>query len=170
MATFENYFIGNPKLSYEAMNPYYKLCDRIDVVEKILNAFHLTDRHAHIINGHVPVKSKEGESPTRAEGRLFVIDGGIAKSYQDKTGIAGYTLIFNSHHIALAEHKDFNGLTNELETYSPHVETVDRYEHRVLIGDTDEGHEYAALIESLHDLIDAYMRGEMKETLVDPID
>ena len=74
-------------------------------------------------------------------------------------------LIFNSHHIALAEHQDFDGLTNGLETYSPHVETVDRYERRFLIGDTDKGKADQKLIDHLHELIRAYKRGEMKESL-----
>lgn len=150
------------------MNPYYSLVEKEDVVDYILDAFDLKHPHAHIINGHVPVKSKDGQSPKKANNKLFVIDGGIAKSYHSKTGIAGYTLIFNSHHIALAEHQDFDWLTNGLETYSPHVETVDRYERRFLIGDTDTGKMYQKTIDYLHDLIRAYKRGEMKENILRP--
>lgn len=165
MATFENYFVGDKTLGKEKMNPYYSLCDNEDVADYLLEAFDMSHPHAHIINGHVPVKSKEGQSPKKANNKLFVIDGGIAKSYHSKTGIAGYTLIFNSHHIALAEHQDFDGLTNGLETYSPHVETVDRYERRFLIGDTDKGKVDQRMIDHLHELIRAYKRGEIKESL-----
>lgn len=165
MSSFENYFVGNKKLAHEAMNPYFALCDHEDIVDKILKEFGLGTEHTHVINGHVPVKIKEGQTPQRANGKLFVIDGGIAKSFHTKTGIAGYTLIYNSHHIALAEHQDFAGLTNDLERYSPHVETVDRYPSRVLIRDTDRGKEYAELILALQKLMDAYTQGVLKEKL-----
>lgn len=165
MSSFENYFIGSKKLAHEPMNPYFELCDNEKIVDKILTEFGLPLEYAHIINGHVPVKIKDGQTPDRANGKLFVIDGGIAKSYHKRTGIAGYTLIYNSHHIALAEHQDFEGLTHELETYSPHVETVDRYPYRVLIGHTDEGQEYEEIIKALHKLIEAYNLGILKEDL-----
>ncbi|MDD7593397.1 MAG: fructose-1,6-bisphosphatase [Peptoniphilaceae bacterium] len=164
MATFENNFVGDKALAKEELNPYYELCNDERVVDRIFEMFDLEKEHAHIVNGHVPVKIKEGQTPMRANGKLFVIDGGIAKSYQAKTGIAGYTLIFNSHHIALAEHQDFDRLTHDLETYSPVVTTMDRYERRVLIADTDEGHANGHLIESLHDLMHAYATGELKES------
>lgn len=164
MATFENNFVGDKGLGKEILNPYYELIDKEEVATRILETFDLAAEHAHIVNGHVPVKCKEGQSPKRAGGKVFVIDGGIAKSYHSKTGIAGYTLIFNSHHIALAEHRDFEGLTNDPETYSPEVSTVDRYDHRVLNAETDEGKQSAHMISRLKDLIQAYNRGEIRET------
>lgn len=167
MATFENYFIGDPKLGKEEKNPYFRLSAEEAVAKKILAAFELDPDKGHIINGHVPVLLKDGQTPMRANGRLFVIDGGIAKAYQKKTGIAGYTLIYNSHHIALCEHTDFNALSNELETYTPRVETMDRYDNRVLIGDTDEGKEYKAKITALRQLINAYTAGLLKESILD---
>lgn len=168
MATFENYFVDDPELGHESFNPYFELSGEEAVCDKILAEFGLQDGHNHIINGHVPVKSKDGQTPMRANGKLFVIDGGIAKAYQKKTGIAGYTLIYNSHHIALAVHNDFEALQNELETYSPNVQTVDRMSKRMLIADTDLGAEYARRIEDLNALIHAYTTGALKEKIVRP--
>lgn len=163
MATFERYFIKDKSLHKESYNPYFKLSADEEVCLRILEEFGLDSKHSHIINGHVPVKTIHGEQPIRANGKLFVIDGGIAKSYHEKTGISGYTLIFNSHHIALAEHDDYEALQNEIENYSPKVSTVDRMEKRMLIGDTDQGKLYKERIDYLQLLIEAYTCGAIKE-------
>lgn len=163
MATFERYFLDDKALHKEDYNPYFVFSEDEEVCLRILKDFGLTSKHSHIINGHVPVKASSGEKPMKGNGRLFVIDGGIAKSYHKKTGINGYTLIFNSHHIALAEHDDYDALQNEIETYSPNVMTVDRMDNRMLIGDTDEGKTYRERIGYLKGLMRAYTRGEMKE-------
>lgn len=166
MATFENYFVGDKELCHEDLNPYYALTYDPEVCEKILEEFGLDRKKSHIINGHIPVKIKDGENPIRANGRLFVIDGGIAKAYQEKTGLAGYTLIFNSHHLALAEHKDYVKITDDLESYAPQVRTVDRYARRFLTGDTDQGRIYQTQIDQLRKLIEAYNNGVLKEQYV----
>lgn len=165
MATFENYFVNISALRKEHYNPYYKLSNDPAICDKILKEFGLPGEKSHIINGHVPVKLKDGQTAMRAGGKLFVIDGGIAKSYREKTGIAGYTLIFNSHHIALAQHNNAAALENEIETYSPEVHTVDRMAHRVLIGDTDQGAYYKERIEFLEELIKCYNLGIFREGL-----
>ena len=92
---------------------------------------------SHIINGHVPVKLKDGEKPVKAGGKLFVIDGGLSKSYQSTTGIAGYTLIYNSHHLALAEHMPFDPKKDS----TPKVSVVEKLKTRVMVADTDKGQE-----------------------------
>ncbi len=166
MATFERYFVDDEDLKKENQNPYFKLSREEEVCNRILEEFGLSTHHGHIINGHMPVNLKKGDKPVRANGKLFVIDGGIAKPYQEKTGIAGYTLIFNSHHLALAMHSDYNALSNDLETYAPQVETVDRYSRRVLIADTDLGKKFKDRITVLHTLMDAYTDGIIKETIV----
>ena len=84
----------------ETMNPYYQLSEEEETCDMILKEFGLPTKGSHIINGHMPVKIKSGETPIRAGGKLFIIDGGLSKAYQERTGIAGYTLIFNSHHLA----------------------------------------------------------------------
>lgn len=108
MTIFEHYFVEDKEASRERMNPYYKLSVQEKYCDMILEEFGLTTTGSHIINGHVPVKIKDGETPIKAGGKLFIIDGGLSKAYQGKTGIAGYTLIFNSRHLALAEHKPFD--------------------------------------------------------------
>lgn len=109
MTTFEHYFVADKALQREHMNPYYKLSQKEEVCDRIFEEFGLSKQGSHIINGHVPVKIKDGETPVKANGKLFVIDGGLSKAYQKYTGIAGYTLIYNSNHLALAELKPFTG-------------------------------------------------------------
>lgn len=161
MATFENYFIADKAAAKENMNPYYKLSIKEECCDKILKEFGLPAEGSHIINGHVPVKLKDGESPIKGNGKLYVIDGGLSKSYQPKTGIAGYTLIFNSRHLALAEHKPFD--RNHENT--PKVTIVEKMKNRVMVADTDTGKELAAKIADLKELVAAYRGGVIKEKL-----
>ncbi|WP_367569385.1 fructose-1,6-bisphosphatase [Lacrimispora sp.] len=159
MTTFEHYFIESPVAHKEPMNPYYKLSVKEEYCDKILEEFGLSKEGSHIINGHVPVKIKEGESPVKSGGKLFIIDGGLSKAYQSKTGIAGYTLIYNSNHLALAEHKPFD--PNKEST--PRVSVVENMKKRVMVADTDKGAELAVHIEDLKELVTAYREGILKE-------
>ena len=161
MATFENYFIADKTAGKENMNPYYRLSIKEEFCDKILKEFGLPVEGSHIINGHVPVKLKDGESPVKGGGKLFVIDGGLSKSYQPKTGIAGYTLIFNSRHLALAEHKPFE---RDKEN-TPKVTIVEKMKNRVMVADTDTGKELAAKIADLKELVAAYRGGILKEKM-----
>jgi len=130
-----------------------------ETCDRILEEFGLPKKGSHIINGHVPVKIKEGESPVKAGGKLFLIDGGLSKAYQTKTGIAGYTLIYNSNHLALAEHKPFD--PNKEST--PKVSVVENMKNRVMVADTDKGAELAERIADLKELVAAYRDGVIKE-------
>lgn len=159
MATFESRFIGDKELSRERMNAYYLLSRDEKTVVRILREFGLSQGNGHIINGHVPVKKLEGELPYRANGKLFTIDGGLAKSYREKTGIAGYTLIYNSQSIALAEHMPF--VAGEEST--PRVEVVERMDPRVRVRDTDNGALIEEQIADLKELLYAYRDGRIKE-------
>lgn len=159
MATFENYFLAEPELKKERMNPYYRLSVQEEHCDRILEEFGFSTAGSHIINGHVPVKIKDGETPVKAGGKLFIIDGGLSKAYQGKTGIAGYTLIFNSRHLALAEHKPFDP-SQEL---TPRVSIVEKMRKRIRVADTDEGRELAGRIEDLKELLEAYRKGVLKE-------
>lgn len=161
MATFENYFVEDKATHKENYNPYYKLSQQVEYCDKILREFGLPVKGSHIINGHVPVKLKEGETPVKAGGKLYVIDGGLSKAYQSKTGIAGYTLIYNSHHLALAEHKPFD--PNRENT--PKVSIVEKMKRRVMVADTDKGAELALQIEDLKELVSAYREGVLKERI-----
>lgn len=162
MTTFEHYFIESKETHKEAMNPYYKLSIKEEYCNRILEEFGLPVKGGHIINGHVPVKIKDGETPIKANGKLYIIDGGLSKAYQSKTGIAGYTLIYNSNHLALAEHKPF--LPGKENT--PRVTIVEKMKTRVMVGDTDLGRELAARIDDLKELVNAYREGILKEKMV----
>lgn len=159
--SFEHYFIEDPEVMRETMNPYYQLSEEEETCDMILKEFGLPTKGSHIINGHMPVKIKSGETPIRAGGMLFIIDGGLSKAYQERTGIAGYTLIFNSHHLALAEHKPFDP---ERER-TPKVYIVEKMQKRITVADTDEGKELAGRIEDLKELLKAYRSGLLKERI-----
>lgn len=165
MATFERYFLADPRTHQEAMNPYYKYRDRDTTAHKILTAFGLDPDRAHIINGHVPVKVKKGENPVKASGRLLVIDGGFSKAYQEKTGIAGYTLISNSYGLLLASHEPFESTRKAIEEgqdLRSRTDILETNAERILIKDTDQGLEMQSQIKDLTDLVNAYRAGELQ--------
>ena len=161
MTIFEHYFVEDKEASRERMNPYYKLSVQEKYCDMILEEFGLTTTGSHIINVHVPVKIKDGETPIKAGGKLFIIDGGLSKAYQGKTGIAGYTLIFNSRHLALAEHKPFDPKKES----TPKVSIVEKMRKRIMVADTDDGKELARRIEDLKELVAAYRKGALKERI-----
>lgn len=160
MSFFERIFIEEKSLHQEHYNAYYKFCEDKKVCEGILEEFGIDKEKGHIINGHVPVKIKEGESPVKAQGKLFVIDGGISKAYQNTTGIAGYTLIYDSHCLSLAEHKAY--VPGEKQQ-TPKVKIVEKMEKRVNIADIDKGKEIWEEICELQKLLNAYRTGKIKE-------
>ena len=127
--------------------------------------FNLDPAKGKILNGHVPVKIKDGESPIKGGGLLYVIDGGISKAYQKQTGIAGYTFIFNSRFMALAEHKPFSPLQEDGTQvfHSPVMKIVETMPERLLILDTDQGAQLVEKVEDLKDLIKAFKTGALKE-------
>lgn len=165
MATFERYFIADHTTHTETRNAYYKLRDKEKTVRKILAEFGLNPDSGHIINGHVPVKVKEGESPIKASGKLLVIDGGFAKAYQAVTGIAGYTLIFNSYGLLLASHQPFEStqeaIENNMDVLSRH-EILETQNRRLRVIDTDQGREIEARITDLRKLLKAFREGIIK--------
>lgn len=168
MATFERYLIKDKSTHKELMNPYYDFRDQESTAQKILVEFGLDEQHAHIVNGHVPVKVKKGESPVKAGGRLFVIDGGLAKAYQSQTGIAGYTLVYNSYGLLLASHDPFESIQHFIESNAgPHPKTIilETNYDRIRVKDTDKGKRIAARIAALQSLLDAYRTGKLKEAL-----
>lgn len=160
MAAFERYFINAPEVSEEIYTPYYELSQNPEICDMIFDEFGLDSKSAHIINGHVPVKIKDGESPVKAGGKLYVIDGGISKAYQSKTGIAGYTLIYDSHSLNLAQHTPFS---EEHMESAPTVTVVEKMPQRVNISDTDMGVKISEKLADLSELLRAYRSGEIQE-------
>ncbi|QQK08352.1 fructose-1,6-bisphosphatase [Miniphocaeibacter halophilus] len=164
MSTFENFFIGRDlPISKEVSDPYFKLSKKEEFVDKIFEEFNLNPKTSHVINGHIPVKLKDGQQPISANGKMYVIDGGISKAYQPKTGIAGYTLMFNSHYLALAEHSNYEVMESVHGAYTPKLHITERFPERLLVKDTDEGKEIEKRIKELTDLFEAYKQGIIKE-------
>lgn len=161
MSSFEHCFIADPESHKERYNAYYRWVEKESCVDRIIEEFHEIPALSHIVNGHVPVKSKNGESPVKANGKVFVIDGGISKAYHSKTGIAGYTLIYDSKHLSLAEHRNFH----KGEENTPCISVVERMKNRIRIGETDKGIELKEQMEDLLALLEAYQNGEIKEEL-----
>ncbi len=168
MKTFERLLIGDKSTHVEGKNPYYKYILQEDVCKKILQDFNLNPEHGRIINGHVPVKVKKGENPVKSGGRLIVIDGGLSKAYQDVTGIAGYTFIFNSHGMLLAAHEPFTSADDAIKNNIDMISELSIVEHassRILVGDTDIGRKLARDIDDLKLLVSAYRLGFIKTLL-----
>ena len=169
MTTFERYFIKEKETHVEIKDPYFQLEDDEKMCEKIFEEFGLDPDVSHIINGHVPVKLKEGESPIRANGKLLVIDGGFSKAYQDTTGIAGYTLIYNSYGLLLVSHDPFESTQKAIEEEMDIHSTTMILEHEVerkRVRDTDDGKKLKSQIKDLEKILHAYRSGLIKELVL----
>lgn len=169
MKTFERYFTKEKELHKENKNFYYKFCDTPEFIDKIFKEFGLDPTTSHVINGHVPVKEKKGENPIKAEGKLIVIDGGFSKAYQSQTGLAGYTLIYNSYGLKLVSHEPFQDVNNAIENcIDIHSSTriVKKELKRKRVRDTDIGKRLQLQINDLYDLLSAYKKGFIKEKRV----
>jgi len=166
MTTFERYFIKDKKSHYEKKNYYFDLEDDEQVCNMIFKEFGLDPKFSHIVNGHVPVKIKKGESPIKANGKLLVIDGGFSRAYQSQTGIAGYTLIYNSYGLALVSHEPFESTQKAIEEEKDILSTtviLEQEVERKRVGDTDIGKDLKLQIKDLEMLLDAYRKGFIKE-------
>ena len=166
MTTFERRLIKDESSWTEPKNAYYTLYNSPDMCDMILQEFGLTDPHCHIINGHVPVKAKKGESPFKGEGKVIVIDGGFCKAYQPTSGIAGYTLIYNSNCMRIVSHQPFSGRQNAIHENLDILSTTEVFEvmkSRVKVAQTDRGRQLQSQIDDLNDLLIAYKTGAVTE-------
>ena len=166
MTTLERRFVAEESTWTEPKNPYYTLYNDPAVCEMLLKEFGLEGPHCHIINGHVPVKVKKGESPIKGGGKLLVIDGGFSRAYQSTSGIAGYTLIYNSRHYRMVSHQPFAGKRNALEKNDDIVNdsvVFEKLETRMKVGETEEGQELQARVNDLMLLLAAYRSGAVRE-------
>ena len=169
MTTFERYFIEDETTHKEDKDPYYELRNQQACCTRILEDFGLNNDSACIINGHVPVEIKKGESPIKAGGKLLDIDGGFAKVYQKVTGMAGYTLIYNSQGMALVSHKPFTSVDEILDSGNFEFnrrEYISYNPRRIKVADTDIGKRILKKIESLQMLVQTYAEGLVKERVV----
>nr|WP_286311328.1 fructose-1,6-bisphosphatase [Romboutsia ilealis] len=166
MTTFERHFIAEKETHKENKNPYFTLREDESVCNKIFDEFGLDINESHIINGHVPVESKNGESPIKANGRIIAIDGGFSRAYQSKTGIAGYTLIYNSQSLHLVSHEPFTSTEEAIVNESDILSTTMLVEHKLsrkTVKDTDAGKKLLDEVEDLKLLLMAYKKGIIKE-------
>lgn len=166
MTTFERYFIADKETHKEPKGWYYTLREKPEICDHLMDAFGVTGKHRHIINGHVPVRASNGENPIKADGKLMVIDGGFAKAYHNTTGIAGYTLVYHSRGFQLVQHAPFTSteeaILNGTDIRST-TQIVEMMGHRAMVNDTDKGAELREQIADLEKLLVAYRRGFIKE-------
>lgn len=166
MATFERYFVVEKEAHVEIKNAYYRLLDKEETINKILTEFGLDTAYSHIVNGHVPVELKKGESPIKCGGKLLIIDGGFSRAYQGKTGIAGYTLVANSHGMRLVAHEPFESMEaairHESDIFSDSF-ILETSNTRISVADTDIGAELKESIHQLEELLQAYRDGIIVE-------
>jgi len=168
MATFERYLLDDPETHTEVYAPYFTLVDNGAVAERVLIEFGLDPVSSHIINGHVPVRYKAGENPVKAQGKAIMIDGGFSKAYHQKTGIAGYTLVYNSYGFMLISHQPFESVDKaihegiDIRSTARLVKTVSR---RKRVADTDIGKKLQSQCDKLEMLIEGYRNGLIKEKL-----
>ena len=163
MKLFERLLIKDESTHDEPRNPYYTYYYQEQICKNILVNFGLDPNKGHIINGHTPILVKAGESPIRGNGKLLVIDGGFCKAYQDKTGIAGYTLVYSSHKLELKAHTPFLGvkeaICNNEDISNSQIINVEEFSKRKLVSDTDKGRDIRALIRDLESLLECYLQG-----------
>ena len=166
MTTFERRFIQDESTWTEPKNPYYAFYQDPAVCDMLLKEFDLEGKHCHIINGHVPVKAKKGESPIKGGGKLIVIDGGFSKAYQPTSGIAGYTLIFSSRYFRIVSHQPFSGKYDAIhknDDIASDSVIFEKMETRMKVAETDEGFQLQAQVDDLMDLLAAFRAGAVTE-------
>ena len=166
MTTFERLYVADPATHAEVKDPYYTWYNEEAVCRRILAEFGLPGT-SHIVNGHVPVQEKNGESPIKGGGRLVVIDGGFCRAYHEKTGIAGYTLVYSSRTMSLRTHQPFvsaEKAVNENIDIISQKNILETENHRILVEETDEGETLRERVHDLKQLVTAYQLGWIKET------
>lgn len=168
MTTFERYFLAEKETWTEVKNAYYRLIEKEETADRILQEFGLAGENVHIINGHVPVHQSAGESPVKCGGKVLIIAGGFCRAYHKETGIAGYTLIYNSYGLSLTAHEPFESTEKAIQEEKDIVsrQVAVRYNmKRQLVGDTDQGRQIRQRIRELKELIEAYRTAQLKELL-----
>ena len=168
ITTFERLFVSDESAWEEPKNAYYSSWQDERIVDKILAEFSLGGQGSHIINGHIPIKTRKGEAPVKANGKLIVIDGGFCQAYQPTTGIGGYTLIYNAEGIRISAHEPFRGKANAIKENADIISDTVVFEnssYRILVRDTDQGIEISKRIDDLEMLRCAYETGIIKERM-----
>ena len=166
MATFERYFLAEKETHKEEKGYYFSMRDNEQIVDMIMDEFHVPQPNRHVINGHVPVHVVKGENPIKANGKLMVIDGGFSEAYHKETGIAGYTLVYHSRGFQLVQHEPFPSAMDAIRTgqdIKSTTQIIEMSSHRMLVADTDKGAELNKQVADLEELLYAYRHGIIKE-------
>ena len=166
LKTWERILIDDQSYWVEPEDPYYVYCKKEEICDKILKEFEIDSPKAHIINGHTPVRAVAGESPLKAGGKLIVIDGGFCRAYHSKTGIAGYTMVYSSHGMALKVHQPFTDIKKAISENADIASATDMFEPvtvRVMVKNSDSGVHINQQIESLMALLQMYRYGVIRE-------
>ncbi len=166
IATFERLLVNDKSTWEEPKNAYYRSWNDEHVANMILEEFGLGGEHSHIVNGHIPVKKKKGEEPVKANGKLILIDGGFCRAYQETTGTAGYTLIYNADGMRISAHEQFLGIDDSVKNNSDIVSETVIFEHvtdKIRVRDTDTGRAIIEKIKDLKELLEGYETGRIKE-------
>lgn len=166
ITTFERLLIEDKTAWEEPKNAYYRSWNDGEIVQKILEEFNLGGERSHIVNGHIPVKKKKGEKPLKASGKLILIDGGFCKAYQESTGIAGYTLIYNADGMRISAHEPFRGVEDAITNNADIISDTVIFEHsqdKIRVKDTDTGRRLTEKIDDLMKLLEGYETGAIKE-------
>ncbi|MBP5564170.1 MAG: fructose-bisphosphatase class III, partial [Lachnospiraceae bacterium] len=165
MTTFERLFIEDKETHKEVKDAYYKYIEEDqEVADAILKEFGATGKYSKIINGHVPIEIKNGQTPVKAGGKVLMIDGGFSKAYHEKTGMAGYTLAIDSHGMWLVQHEKFESKAKAIALETDIVSdtfTVEEFDTRMYVRDTDNGKRLMEEVRDLDELLDAYREGEL---------
>lgn len=164
MTTFERYYIKEKTTHDEPKNTYFTFREDVEFVERVLEEFGIDPEKGRIVNGHTPVKERMGEEPIKADGRMLVIDGGFSKAYQPTTGLAGYTLLYNSFGIQLVTHQPFTSIEDAVKQEFDIVSTrrvVDRELERMTVRETDVGAKLKEQVIDLKKLLNAYRDGRI---------
>ena len=166
MHTFERTYVDAPETWKEPSNYYYKYVDSEKMASMILREFNLYSEYSHVICGHTPVHAAAGESPVKAHKKLLIIDGGFCQAYYKTTGIAGYTLIFNSQGMKIKAHRPFTDVKNAITENADIVsdsDVVEKYPTRLYVRDTDEGRGLTIRIADLEELLESYKNGSIRQ-------
>lgn len=166
ITTFERLLIEDKAAWEEPKNAYYRSWNDEKIVQNILEEFNLGGERSHIVNGHIPVQKKKGENPLKASGKLILIDGGFCRAYQESTGIAGYTLIYNADGMRISAHEPFRGIENAVANNDDIISDTVIFEHsadKIRVKDTDTGRRLIDKIDDLMKLLEGYETGTIKE-------
>ena len=162
IATLERDLIADKTPHRENKDPYFDLIHEVDFCDKVLEEFGADTDKGLIVNGHVPVKLKQGESPIKRSGKAITIDGAFSEAYGDH----GYTLVLEPGRIVLAEHHHFESIESAIKDgvdIVPKTQDVRVFDEPHRTKDTERGQRINYRMKELNRLIEAYRSNRLHE-------